>query len=798
MSFTSRDLFESGVAHYSQGRFYFAELLLREAVLKCSADDWDLLGQARYSWVLSLRAQLRYDEAESEILRTLSDTSLWAWKIWFQWLYADMRFSQSRFEEAGDIYWNAFESVLQKDPDFYIEHRDVDVFADMWTCFYLAKIPEKVEQMLPHLPFDGESIGQLLAQIALPHTIHEYGGSYAQMPLESCTQCLELSFRLNPLSSTLGLLGRHLEVGGEAETAISVYRRMASLFPDGFDEDTARSFGWALQTMGLIEEAEVWLRRSALEYYPEDFAEVKPLLTFYGQNQRWNEAREVAENYISNHLFSSKRQSADDLKRAWDIHAACCDRLGESERAAESRLEAMTQLERHLRVRIANNEHPVSLIHFWLGQCLKVQGLTNEAARFFELAKEVFVTAVESNENKWWGLHWLGNFYEEHEHLELAETYFRAALRRDSSLGTVSLGVVLVKRGNLHEAEQLLSTESGNEHAKFWLGKCFRAQGKLVEAAHLFTQLTIDNPFNSDYVVTKTECQLALETTKPVPNSNDYSSFVESGRYWLQPAGWIQNSRLLLRITKTLPRTRMLARLFNGETQWADPNIPLFNDFDVSEEDLDDTLARAVAISSRIHLMPEVPIKLETRNLSIEFDLEGQLLRAWVGRNSIGIPISVNVTTWELFYVQENRDAMFAVGAAINWFLDCSISLYNHSNFERLEANSAYREGTTDAAGNSWTTRQQFHTDIEQMRSGHLPLPPRAHRVRGHIRRLGDGTPSDSARDNAPPYIRRHMAPGETWVRGHNRGGDVAGDQLINRLRTSSSLADFLGTARRV
>jgi hypothetical protein len=140
---------------------------------------------------------------------------------------------------------------------------------------------------------------------------------------------------------------------------------------------------------------------------------------------------------------------------------------------------------------------------------------------------------------------------------------------------------------------------------------------------------------------------------------------------------------------------------------------------------------------------------------------------------------------------------MFAAGVAINWFLDCSIAIARHPKFKRHDFGNASSFARASETENSWTTQSEFDSDIEQIISGQLPAPPMAHRVRGHIRKLGDGLPSDEARDNAPPYIRRHMSPNETWVRGHSRGGDVMGQHLLTRLQMFSSLADFLATAQR-
>ena len=265
----------------------------------------------------------------------------------------------------------------------------------------------------------------------------------------------------------------------------------------------------------------------------------------------------------------------------------------------------------------------------------------------------------------------------------------------------------------------------------------------------------------------------------------DFPSFVDVGRFWLEPARW--------RIT----RTGLLARLFDDGAEWADSSYVLFNDFNVSDDDLDDSLARAVAVSRQIHLTPEMPVKLQTEKLEVLFDLEGQFLRAWVGRNQVGVSVTVDISTWELYYAPGDRDAMFAAGVALNWFLDCSIALTSHPKFRQFAASKSTGLGVTSTVGNVWTVQSQFDSDVEQILSGRIPAPPKAHRVRGHIRRLGDGLPSADARENAPPYIRRHMSPDETWVRGHSRGGDTTGITLLSRLHSYSSLADFLATAQR-
>ena len=105
----------------------------------------------------------------------------------------------------------------------------------------------------------------------------------------------------------------------------------------------------------------------------------------------------------------------------------------------------------------------------------------------------------------------------------------------------------------------------------------------------------------------------------------------------------------------------------------------------------------------------------------------------------------------------------------MNWFLDRSLAHQNHPHFR-------------DDEGNTWKVSSGFYDDIKNIFTGKYSQPPIAHRVRGHIRTLTEREPTDESRDNAPSYIRRHMSPSDTWVRGYNKGDENSSKQLATRL----------------
>jgi hypothetical protein len=209
---------------------------------------------------------------------------------------------------------------------------------------------------------------------------------------------------------------------------------------------------------------------------------------------------------------------------------------------------------------------------------------------------------------------------------------------------------------------------------------------------------------------------------------------------------------------------------------------------------LEESLARVESLSSHIHLQPTWPVYLETPDISIAMTLNRNYLLAWVGVGLDGLLVGVNIKTWDLYHA-DDADARFAVGAVLNWFLDCSLNILNHEMFISIPYKWREVDRPWELDSTTWSTTSAFTQDIENMRRFTDRTPPRAHRVRGHIRTLTERQPTDEARENAPAYIRRNMSPSDTFVRSYTKSGDVGTDKLLVHLNTKSSLADFLATA---
>jgi len=232
--------------------------------------------------------------------------------------------------------------------------------------------------------------------------------------------------------------------------------------------------------------------------------------------------------------------------------------------------------------------------------------------------------------------------------------------------------------------------------------------------------------------------------------------------------------------------------LLNGAI-WADESTVLFDGFDVEEETLEESLARAETLSGHLHLVPLWPVYLETNEVSIAMTLNRNFLLAWVGKGLEGLLVGVNIKTWDLYHA-DDRDARFACGAVLNWFLDCSLNVSEHRMFDRMpnKAKEFDRPWETNFL-TTWTTTKPFYEELESLRYDSNRKPPRAHRVRGHIRTLIYRRPTDDARENAPAYIRKNMGPTDTFVRAYEKSGDLRTEKLLVHLKTNSNLADFLG-----
>jgi len=415
--------------------------------------------------------------------------------------------------------------------------------------------------------------------------------------------------------------------------------------------------------------------------------------------------------------------------------------------------------------------------HFWLGNSLHKQ------ERFVE-AEVCFRDAVRLNPESEGNHYWLGSSLFEQERFVEAEVCFRDAVRINPNDAENQhwLGSSLFEQERFVEAEVCfreavdLSPEIAEYH--YWLGRTMQSQRSFVRANASFREAVRLDPQNAVYShylgVSQHPDSLALvnsESDIGMPKS--FVEFLLQGQFWLENSHW-----------NVAGKSSFLEGLYEASSFWADPVSVLFEDYEVGDEFLDETLARAELLAKSLDLQPVMPIFLETSELSIAMTIEGPFLRAWVGKDHIGVAVAVNLNTWKLHYPPGDRDGAFAVGAALNWFLDRSLAHQNHPHFR-------------DDEGNTWKVSSGFYDDIKNIFTGKYSQPPIAHRVRGHIRTLTEREPTDESRDNAPSYIRRHMSPSDTWVRGYNKGDENSSKQLATRLEKFSSLADFLATAPR-
>ena len=272
----------------------------------------------------------------------------------------------------------------------------------------------------------------------------------------------------------------------------------------------------------------------------------------------------------------------------------------------------------------------------------------------------------------------------------------------------------------------------------------------------------------------------------------DSSSEIETYEEWFK-AGSFWHTDIPKDFFSGTPE--FLEVLYQNGAIWSDETEHLFSDYWLEDESLEESLARVESLSSHIHLQPIWPVYLETPDISISMTLNQDYLLAWVGVGLDGLLVGVNIKTWDLYHA-DDVDARFAAGAALNWFLDCSLSISLHKQFYFAPNRWHEIERPWEPHYMStWSTTNVFHEDIENIRQSVDRKPPQAHRVRGHIRTLTERQPTDEARENAPAYIRRNMGPTDTFVRSYAKSGDLGAEKLLVHLNTKSSLADFLGTA---
>jgi tetratricopeptide (TPR) repeat protein len=353
--------------------------------------------------------------------------------------------------------------------------------------------------------------------------------------------------------------------------------------------------------------------------------------------------------------------------------------------------------------------------------------------------------------------------------------------------------------------EEALARNSGDSVAFGDLGVTRLYQNRFAEALALFREAL--RLFPADfYKIQIVECYERLGNTElaqqmrleypdlfevntPEPdqellNPPTFTEFLTSGSTWLDGAGW-ENRQL----------SPLLKSLHQQNAIWADPAQVLFPDYDIEEDDLAEALARAESLQQHLHLETEMPVYLQTEWVSIAMTIENGWIRAWVGIGLEGCAVSLNPSTWDLQFLNGDRDALFAAAAAVNWYIDCSIILTAHPKFCKESEDRRDDIRPWPSSANGWSATSLFSDDVDDIRKGRQAAPSRAYRVRGHIRSLTQGEPTDDARAKAPAHIRRLMGPNDTWVQAHTRGGETETQNLLNRLHKHSSLADFLATA---
>lgn len=216
---------------------------------------------------------------------------------------------------------------------------------------------------------------------------------------------------------------------------------------------------------------------------------------------------------------------------------------------------------------------------------------------------------------------------------------------------------------------------------------------------------------------------------------------------------------------------------------------------------LSEILAHAHTAKPHLQRDPAWPM-IFSGDVTIDLEVDGSTAVAWVGIEDTGVFVGFNTVKLTTFGDLNDVDTRFALGVAISWFVDCTISLRvaAHPHFVRrdppdIEASTGSR---VQESRLTFTPSQAFRNEVAGIRWGRLS-PPRAHRVAGHVRNLPwDHTPSDEAREQAPPHIRVLLEPGQTFVRAHSRGGENLTPAVHRRLRKHSLLADSLGLVGRL
>lgn len=237
-----------------------------------------------------------------------------------------------------------------------------------------------------------------------------------------------------------------------------------------------------------------------------------------------------------------------------------------------------------------------------------------------------------------------------------------------------------------------------------------------------------------------------------------------------------------------------LKDLFEAGRTW--PNARRFKmPTPPNPEWLDEILARAEDLAPLLRFEPEWPMSFGDKRYQVSISVVDQTLVAWVEVGRAKTLLSVDLETLSFKGKEGKKDSELAVGLAVSWYLDSCICLRKrgHRHFKASTIGSKARSSVS-RPGITYVPTPRFLSDVTATKHG-TRNPPRAHRVKGHVRELSEThSPSDKARNNAPSYIQRHLRHNETFVRSHSRGKGGRSRVMSIYLSKFSTLADALGS----
>lgn len=186
---------------------------------------------------------------------------------------------------------------------------------------------------------------------------------------------------------------------------------------------------------------------------------------------------------------------------------------------------------------------------------------------------------------------------------------------------------------------------------------------------------------------------------------------------------------------------------------------------DVSQQWLDLIVATAHDTQSMWSFEPDWPSAVWTERFCVVNWRDGGFLKAWVGYPKCGSLVRVSLDTWDIVG-NGGPPTNAAAGLAIAWFLDRVIRPPKEHPLFR-------------------SVRSRTVLDMASRKTA----PPQPHERRAHIRTMVERLGSEAARARAPEYIRRILAPNQTYVRSSQVGGTF--ESAVQRFLETDSFLRF-------